>query len=104
MPAVKLIRRDDEPTTFFYLDPPYAHETRATTGEYQHEMTAEDHRELLDTLAGLRGKFILSGYDCPLYQEFVAKCGWKVRREELPNNAAGGKVKRRMTELLIYNY
>ena len=44
-PAVDVIRQQDGKATLFYLDPPYVHETRASTGTYKHEMTEEDHRE-----------------------------------------------------------
>jgi len=30
--------------------------------------------------------------------------GWKVKNFDLPNNAAGGKSKRRMTERVYMNY
>ena len=46
----------------FYLDPPYLHETRATTGEYEYEMTISQHADLLDALVAIKGWFLLSGY------------------------------------------
>lgn len=103
-PALELIRGQDGPQTLFYLDPPYLHETRATTGEYQYEMTEENHRELLATLASIKGKFILSGYDSELYRNFEQENGWRRRVFELPNNAAGGDTKRRMEEVVWMNF
>lgn len=103
-PALDVIRRQDGGRTLFYLDPPYLHETRATTGEYAHEMTERQHAELLDVLAGLKGRFLLSGYRSPLYDGAAERHGWRRADFDLPNNAAGGAAKRRMTESVWMNY
>jgi DNA adenine methylase len=98
-PALDVIRQQDGPDTLFYLDPPYLHETRATTGEYGPcEMTESDHVALLSLLAGLRGKWILSGYPSAIYDSFFKDFPHTRHDFDLPNNAAGGKTKRRMTE------
>lgn len=104
LPALELIRREDTPDTLFYLDPPYLHETRATTDSYQHEMTREQHAALLEVLAGLRGKFVLSGYESPLYNQYAISCGWNRRDFDIANHAAGGDSKRRMVECLWFNF
>jgi DNA adenine methylase len=103
-PAIDVIHWQDAQTTLFYLDPPYVHETRATTGEYAHEMTEDQHAELLATLATIKGKFLLSGYRCPLYDAAATRWRWTRHDFELPNNAAGGKEKRRMVESLWCNF
>jgi DNA adenine methylase len=103
-PAVDVIASQDGEQTCFYLDPPYLHETRATTGEYEHEMTAEQHAELLTALAGIKGKFLLSGYDSALYREHEQRNGWHRVEFELPNNSASGESKRRMREVVWMNY
>lgn len=100
----EVIRSQDGPDTMFYCDPPYLHETRATTGEYEHEMTTGQHVELLGTLAGIKGKFLLSGYRHPIYDEMAACHNWSRTDFDLPNNAAGGKSKRRMTESVWHNF
>jgi DNA adenine methylase len=85
--------------TLFYLDPPYLHPTRATTGEYgEHEMSEADHRELLDVLVKVEGKVMLSGYPSAMYDRALA--GWQRHTFDVPNNAAGGKAKGRETECL----
>lgn len=103
-PALDVIAGQDGEKTLFYLDPPYLHETRATTGEYLHEMTEADHRELLTALAHIKGKFLLSGYDSELYRHAENIYGWNRYTFDLPNNSAGGDTKRRMTEVVWSNF
>lgn len=102
--ALDVIRGQDGPRTLFYCDPPYLHETRATTEDYAHEMSREDHSLLLQALAGIQGKFLLSGYRNDLYDTEAGAFGWKRHDFELPNNAAGGASKRRMVESVWTNW
>jgi DNA adenine methylase len=102
--ALKVIEQQDGPQTLFYLDPPYLHETRSTTGEYQYEMSDEQHRSLLKLLSGISGKFMLSGYHSDLYDNSAAMHGWHCIEFELPNNAAGGKEKQRKIECVWANF
>jgi len=102
MPALELIKREDTPGTLFYCDPPYLHETRTATNAYSHEMSEEEHRKLLATLLECKGKVMLSGYPSALYESALGK--WTRHTFELPNNAAGGETKRRMTEVLWCNF
>lgn len=102
--AVDVIRQQDGEKTLFYLDPPYLFETRASTGEYQHEMTQDDHRELLDVLSKCKGKFLLSGYPSGLYNEAAGELHWHHVDFELANHASGKAEKRRMTERLWMNF
>jgi DNA adenine methylase len=104
-PGLEVIRSQDGKKTLFYLDPPYMHETRTTTYEYgDFEMSEHQHTELLTTLAGIEGKFILSGYNTAAYERAALGQRWSVHTFELPNNAAGGKEKRRMKEYVWANF
>lgn len=103
-PAVKVIKDLDHPETLFYLDPPYLKSTRTATEVYRHEMTHEDHLELLRTLAGIDGKLILSGYRSDLYDHLADQYCWHRIDIEIDNKAAGGSEKRKMTECLWVNY
>jgi DNA adenine methylase len=103
-PASQVILQEDTEDTLFYLDPPYLHETRAGTGEYEHEMTLEEHASLLTLLRDIKGKFLLSGYPSRLYQNMAGVAGWKCHSWDLPNNAAAGEEKRRMTECVWTNF
>ncbi len=102
--ASEVIHQQCGPNTLFYCDPPYLHETRATTGEYEHEMSRSQHCDLLDMLGAVQGKFLLSGYRSNLYDWKAKACGWHRVDFDLPNNAAGGKSKRRMTECVWANF
>lgn len=103
-PALDIIRKEDGPRTLFYLDPPYLHETRATTGEYEHEMSHADHEMLLGCLSNNKGRFLLSGYHSTLYDEYAADMGWKCHEKAIHNHAAGGKTKKVMTECVWTNF
>lgn len=102
--ALTVIRKQDGPRTLFYLDPPYLHETRATTGEYEHEMTAQQHADLLETLSEIKGRFLLSGYPSRMYTQWQDDCGWTCHEKQINNHAAGGKTKRVMTECVWKNF
>lgn len=102
--AVKLIKELDSPETLFYCDPPYLHETRSTTGEYEHEMTEKQHADLLTALCCIEGNFVLSGYRSALYDKAAAIDGWKRVDFDLPNQASSAKTKERKTECLWMNY
>lgn len=102
--ALDVIRQQDGPDTLFYLDPPYLHETRKSKDDYAHEMTQDQHADLLETLSTIDGAFLLSGYPSPTYDYAEGQYGWWHVDFDLPNNAAGGKSKRRMTERVWMNF
>lgn len=72
--AADVIKRNDYADTLHYVDPPYVHETRSSGG-YDHEMTDSEHGELAETLRGLKGMVVLSGYRCDMYEELYK--GWE---------------------------
>jgi len=102
--ACEVIRKQDGEHTLFYCDPPYVHETRSTTGEYAFEMTEAQHRELLDVLAGVAGRFMLSGYPSELYREWEQRHGWRRHEFLIDNKASSGKTKETKTECLWCNF
>lgn len=78
----KLIRRFDGPDTLFYLDPPYYLST-LSNADYPYRVgnfDYRDHARLICLLKDLKGKAILSGYDCPAYN--AALKGWRTERRE----------------------
>lgn len=102
--APDVIRQQDGPRTLFYVDPPYLPATRTSPDVYAHEMTRREHVKVLRSLLKVRGDFILSGYDNRLYRAAERIGGWRREEVDLPNNAAGGDTKRRMTEVLWTNF
>ncbi|GIP17794.1 DNA methyltransferase [Paenibacillus montaniterrae] len=84
-PASQLLQRYAKPNVLIYADPPYVHSTRTTTS-YRHEMTDQDHIELLDLLDAHPGAVLLSGYDNELYNKRLAH--WY--RETKSAKAEGG--------------
>jgi len=105
MDACEFIRKYDDPAAVFYCDPPYLHETRSTGGgEYRHEMTERDHVRLLETLADIEGRFLLSGYRSDLYDTFSQRCGWHRVDFQIDNKASGKRVKDVKTECVWMNY
>ncbi len=103
-PALEVIAGQDGPDTLFYLDPPYVHSTRVTTDDYACEMDEGQHALLLEALAKIKGKFLLSGYPSELYSAAQLRHGWSCLEVKIPNHAAGGASKRVMTECLFANY
>jgi len=71
---------------FSYLDPPYVTSTRSS-GNYEHEMDDVDHRELLRTVLELPGKFLISGYNNELYNDYLK--GWNMQEWKTSCHAAG---------------
>ena len=102
--ACSVIRKQDGELTLFYCDPPYHHDTRSTTGEYDHEMTEAQHSELLEVLSRIEGRFLLSGYPCALYSERERRHGWNRHEKQIDNKAASGKSKEIKTECLWCNF
>lgn len=102
MDAVDVVKRQDGPNTLFYLDPPYLHETRVTTRDYEHEMSVEDHERLLEAINQAEGKVLLSGYPNDLYDTALAS--WRRLEIRIDNKASSKKNKPIMTEVLWANY
>ena len=72
-PALDLIRRFNHDNVLIYADPPYLLNTRGGK-QYKHEMTEQDHLDLLDTLKQHKGPVILSGYPSEMYDRELS--GW----------------------------
>ena len=99
--AVEVIEGFRRPEVLIYADPPYVLETmkaRKTRKVYEHEMTNEEHEELLAVLAEHPGPVLLSGYDHPLYGVMEDEHDWaRLDRRAL---AEKGQVR---TEVLWIN-
>ena len=96
--ALEVIHDRDGPETLFYLDPPYLFETRTAREVYDHEMSAQDHAPLLDTITHCRGMMAISGYANPLY--YQALVSWERVEFSMPNHASQSPIKQRRVEVL----
>ncbi|UUM20951.1 DNA adenine methylase [Mycoavidus sp. SF9855] len=98
--ALEVIRMHDmhdASSTLFYIDPPYMQDTRKMSCAcYRHEMTKDDHVELLSAILKLKGMVILSGYAHELYDSKLAN--W--RRVTKQVQACGHRGGTKRTEVL----
>ncbi len=69
------LKRYQGPGYLAYCDPPYVSSTRKS-GTYTHEMTDQDHRDLVEILLQYQGAAVLSGYPNDLYRP-LDEAGWK---------------------------
>lgn len=84
-PALDVIRKFNHDNVLIYADPPYLPETRCEK-QYRHEMTEQDHVELLAALLQHKGPVILSGYQSELYDRELA--GWsRITRKSYNQNS-----------------
>ena len=95
-PALEVIQRFDYGDVFMYLDPPYLLGTRARK-QYKHEMTDEDHEELLQAILQSKAKIMISGYESELYETYLKD--WK--RMEFRGAAEHGGTRK---EIAWINY
>ncbi len=96
-PALELIKAFDHENVLMYLDPPYVWSTRCGRKQYRHEMSDQDHIELLETITSSKAKVMISGYDCELYDFYLGD--WNKVQV-----AARAQDNRRWTETLWMNY
>jgi DNA adenine methylase len=94
--AVTFIERYRKRNVLIYLDPPYVLSTRSNR-IYKHEMTDQDHAELLEVAKLHLGPVIISGYDCDLYNDNLP--GWN--KFCVQSRAEGG---RHAIEVIWMNY
>jgi DNA adenine methylase len=95
------IRRYDSRDTFFYLDPPYVN--AGDLGHYK-PMQEERNEELIEILANIRGKFLLSYDNAPLIRRLAAEKNFTIRKVSVRYTINEKSNDMRVTELLISNY
>ena len=88
-----------QPSTFLYLDPPYPPSTRTSDKTYNHELTHNQHRQLLEKAKTLPCMVAISCYDCELYRHHLDGLpNW--RKIHFQSQTRGGT----RTETLYMNY
>lgn len=75
--AIQCISKYDSPETLFYCDPGYPKQSLASASRewYLHHTNKDGHIALAESVKRAKGYAVVSGYNCPLYQELFA--GWK---------------------------
>lgn len=99
--AIYIIRSRDSSDSFFYCDPPYYN---SDMGHYKN-YSKRDFFQLLKTLAGIEGKFLLSSYPSQMLTAFTNRYHWQTQSFEqtVTINIKSGKGKPK-TEVLTANY
>jgi DNA adenine methylase len=107
-----LLGKVDLPDTVIFADPPYLPSVRTNkahefVSRYRHELSGDDHVDLLERVTGLRrAKVLMCGYASPLYQQYLG--GW--RRYEFESGVRASKVETgtlrpaRRTEVVWANF
>jgi len=93
------IEKIDFDKAFFYCDPPYPQETRASFNDYKFEFSTEKHIALSEKLHAIKGLAMVSSYNSKLYNDLYKD--W--RKVELPikkNNIRSSEVQ----EVIWMNY
>jgi DNA adenine methylase len=97
--ALYIIKSRDHAKAFHYCDPPYFNSDCAHYGGY----SGQDFEALLQTLAEVKGKFLLSSYWSDLLANYVKKYGWYQKQvvQQVTVYRGAGKLK---TECMTANY
>ncbi len=101
--ACKVITSRDTVDTFHYVDPPYIDSNQGHYDGY----IKDDYTNLLNTLAQVKGKFLLSSYPTEILDDYSKRFGWYTQRFDKPlsaKKAVEGKTRARKVEVLTANY
>ena len=100
-PVIECIKNHDRPDTLFFIDPPYVHSTRLLGKNrcYNHELTNDDHVQLLEHLNQVTGMVVVSGYDSDIYNDLLRS--WEKRSTSARISAGRGTAVR--TECIWLN-
>ena len=99
MEIMDLLDRYDYPNVFWYLDPPYMKDTRKAWAQaaYKHEMSDDQHLDLLNRIKSLEGSVMISGYSSDVYEDHLSD--WN--RAETKSRINGVET---ATEVVWMNY
>lgn len=84
---------------FFYCDPPYPKETRASFNDYKFEFSTEKHEQLAKRLHQIKGMAMVSSYNSDMYNDLYSD--WrKIEFPKKKNNIRSSEVQ----EVIWVNY
>jgi DNA adenine methylase len=95
--ALDLISKYNRSNVLMYLDPPYLPSTRRRKKIYNHEMSASDHKILLELVTHSNAMIIISGYENDLYDVYLSD--WKTDRKIAIDEGGNRRI-----ECIWYNY
>ncbi|MDR2150906.1 MAG: DNA adenine methylase [Spirochaetaceae bacterium] len=98
--ALRVIKSRDVSDSFFYCDPPYV---GADQGHYD-GYTQEDFDMLLEVLAQIKGKFLLSSYRNKSLTEYIRRSGWYTEEISMVSSMSHRYKIRKKVEVLTANY
>jgi len=105
--ALEIIKKFDNEEQFFFIDPPYLNYNLEPVDQGCYKgYTEKNYIKLLDTLANIKGKFMLTTYDSKLLTEYAKKHNWKQIKIKKPITASYSKGQKRKhkTEVITMNY
>jgi DNA adenine methylase len=98
--ALRVIRSRDGVDAFHFVDPPYVN---SDCGHYKDAFSEDNFTELLQLLATISGKFMLTMFPHPVLSQFIEKQGWHVVEVERTISVSTTN-RRRQVELIVMNY
>lgn len=97
--ALQVIKSRDTEESFFYCDPPYFN---SNMGHYK-GYSEKDFEELLNTLANINGKFLLSSYPSGVLMKYTKNYKWHTL-EKSTGVSVTHQTDKIKTEVLTANY
>ena len=102
--ALDVIWQEDSPNTFFYLKPTYLPETCVTPCDDLPKTIREQQRELMELLTTIQGKFLLWGYDSPIYSTFASAHDWRSVHTPYEGGWRSRKYYKQLVAFMWVNY
>ena len=98
--ALEVIRCYDSPEAFHFVDPPYV---GSDCGHYEGVFGESHLMALLDLLAEVKGKFLLTMFPEPNIERYATEHGWHIHRIERTISASKTS-RRKQEEWIVCNY
>jgi DNA adenine methylase len=114
-PALRVIKHYDGKGCLIYCDPPYAHSSRTSRREYNHEMVTKDHIVMAAVLEKCDARIAVSGYHglydrlykrwrCVTHKTVASPTLLGVNHKKRENYYGGAAMASDRTECLWMNY